>query len=221
MDLDLAYLCEAFLFLRSTLVACLFEIFVHSKNTAYHHKKESYLIFKTNLERYLADGGVVLSTLVKAFLQLSRRDHSRFRRSGVALKPTFAGLGQISQQHFERYSPLSRHIVGGSEAELRDDTNGWVVEQLAQVRYRRRVSGDDPVEKDVLSLFRYLAVWGRIVNPFTTKSLLRVDFEVQDQLETAICKTFANLLDLPPDFRVDLEGASGSSPAQNNIQTSL
>ena len=102
VELDLASLYEAYLHLRTMIVSFLFEIYIKSKNTAYHHKKESYLIFKANLQRYLADGGLVLTMLLKVFLRLARRDHSRFLRSGPAAKPDLFGLAEVSQMHFER-----------------------------------------------------------------------------------------------------------------------
>ena len=201
-----------YLYLRTLIVSKLFEVYINSKNTAYHHKKESYLIFKLNLEQFLADGGDFLMLIIRVYLKLSLRDFTRFRKT-LTVNPAISGLATISQVHFERYErDNGRNIIGGSLADIRDDINVWVQDQISEVKSRRRVSGDDSVDKDILSLFRYLTIWGRIINPYSIKTMLRVDYEVQDRLEQNICKTFANLLDLPANVKTELESALDSEP---------
>ena len=66
-------LMEVYKFLRATLAGKLLELYLRSKNSAFKHKKESYLIFKTNLDQFLADELGVLTLLLQPFVSIYRR----------------------------------------------------------------------------------------------------------------------------------------------------
>lgn len=59
------------------------------------------------------------------------------------------------------------------------------------------MSGDDPVEKDTLTLFRYLSIMSRCANPYSTKDAYKVDKDLAAYLELCICKSLARLIDIP------------------------
>lgn len=87
--------------------------------------------------------------------------------------------------------------LGVYDADYRDNINTWVENQIAQVKLRRKVAGDDPVEKDTLTLFRYLTIMCRCVNPYSTKDAYRVDKDLECYLELCVCKSLARLIDIP------------------------
>jgi hypothetical protein len=87
--------------------------------------------------------------------------------------------------------------MGVYDAEFRDNINNWVENQIAQVKLRRKVTGDDPVEKDTLTLFRYLTIMCRCANPYSAKDAYKIDKDLHAYLELCVCKTLARLIDIP------------------------
>jgi hypothetical protein len=86
--------------------------------------------------------------------------------------------------------------MGVYSEEMRNSINQWVEEQVAQVQDRRKFMGKDPVEKEKLTLFRYLAIYSRCVNPYSNKDSYRLDADLQAYLEMCVCKTLAKLVDV-------------------------
>lgn len=66
-------LMEVYKFLRATLAGKMLELYLRSKNSAFKHKKESYLIFKSNLDQFLTDELGVLSLLLQTFVSITVR----------------------------------------------------------------------------------------------------------------------------------------------------
>jgi hypothetical protein len=62
-----------YMFLRATLANKLLELYFRSKNTAFQHKRESYLVFKVNLEQFLGDELGTLSLLLQTYMRLAVR----------------------------------------------------------------------------------------------------------------------------------------------------
>ena len=102
---------------------------------------------------------------------------------------------------FQMYSSTSKiglsSPLGVYDADFRDNVNDWIENQIAQVQMRRRVTTTDPVERDMLTLFRYLAIFGRCVNPYSVKDSFKVDSDLREYLEVCICKSLGRLLDTP------------------------
>jgi hypothetical protein len=86
--------------------------------------------------------------------------------------------------------------MGVYSEEIRNSINQWVEEQVAQVQNRRKFMGKDLVEKEKVTLFRYLAIYSRCVNPYSNKDSYRVDADLQSYLEMCVCKTLAKLVDV-------------------------
>jgi hypothetical protein len=49
----------------------------------------------------------------------------------------------------------------------------------------------------MLTLFRYLTIMSRCVNPYSVKDSFRVHDDLQAYLEHLICQTLAKLVDVP------------------------
>lgn len=75
--------------------------------------------------------------------------------------------------------------------------NDWVENQIAEVQNRRKVTGDDPVEKELLTLFRYLTILARCINPYSTEKSISLQEDLQAYLELCICRTVGRLVDGP------------------------
>lgn len=58
----------------------LLQLFLRSKNEAYAHKRESYVVFKLLLSEFIADELGVLALLLQVFLRLARRGEPRLPR---------------------------------------------------------------------------------------------------------------------------------------------
>ena len=67
---------QMYAFLRATLANKLLEVYLRSKNSAYQHKRESYLVFKLNLEQFLGDELGALGLLLQCYMQLFHRGES-------------------------------------------------------------------------------------------------------------------------------------------------
>ena len=87
--------------------------------------------------------------------------------------------------------------MGVYDADFRDNVNTWIENQVAEVQNRRRVSGQDKVERDILTLFRYLTIMSRCLAPYSLKDSLRVNADIQAHLEHLVCHTLARLVDIP------------------------
>lgn len=86
------------------------------------------------------------------------------------------------------------------DSEIRGRINEWVEDQMAEIELRHRKSGDDPVQRHTLTLFRYLSVRSRVVNPYTVRKSYRLDPDLDTHLAQSICDSLANLVDLPDEI---------------------
>jgi hypothetical protein len=62
------------------LAGKLLQLYLRSKNAAFQHKRESYVIFKLNLAQFIADELGVLALLLQVFLRLARRGEGHLPR---------------------------------------------------------------------------------------------------------------------------------------------
>ena len=86
---------------------------------------------------------------------------------------------------------------------------------MAEIELRKRKSGDDPVQKHTLTLFRYLTVRSRVINPYTVRGSYRLDSDLKGFLEQSICDSLAQLIDLPDE--IDRQTA-GNPPQDEKLK---
>lgn len=80
------------------------------------------------------------------------------------------------------------------DPEVRDTINEWVENQIAQVQQRRKVTGKDKVHKEMVTLFRLLAIYYKCQYPYSNKHAYRVDKDLVSYLENLVCKTISRLV---------------------------
>ncbi len=90
--------------------------------------------------------------------------------------------------------------LGVYDSEIRGRINDWVEDQMAQIELRKRKSGDDPVQKHTLTLFRYLTVRSRVINPYTVRGSYRLDSDLNSFLEQSICDSLAHIIDVADEI---------------------
>lgn len=79
------------------LAGKLLELYLRSKNTAYEHKRESYVIFKLNLDQFISDELGILALLLQTFVKLMARGERWLPRMDRIKKLEMAGKSSIQE----------------------------------------------------------------------------------------------------------------------------
>lgn len=79
------------------LAGKLLELYLRSKNTAYEHKRESYVIFKLNLDQFISDELGVLALLLQTFVRLMARGERWMPRMDRIKKLEMAGKNSVQE----------------------------------------------------------------------------------------------------------------------------
>ena len=87
--------------------------------------------------------------------------------------------------------------------------NEWIERQIVNVQKRRRVTGKDKAQKEMVTLFRYNAIYYKCLYPYSNKQSYRVDKDLFGYLETLVCRTLHRQILLfekdPPVLRQSLD----------------
>jgi hypothetical protein len=93
-------------------------------------------------------------------------------------------------------SSLISSPYGVYDGEVRDTINEWVEKNISEVQKRRKVAGKDILQKELLTLFRYLAIYYKCHYPYSNKQAYRVDGDLYDYLENLICRTLSRVVNV-------------------------
>lgn len=89
-------LFQVFVFMRTMMAGKLLQLYLRSKNSAYEHKRESYVLFKVSLQQLMADDGLgLMAVILTAFLRLMRRAKDRMPRMDRIAKLIDMGSGKM------------------------------------------------------------------------------------------------------------------------------
>jgi hypothetical protein len=58
------------------------------------------------------------------------------------------------------------------------------------------VAGKDVLQKEILTLFRYLGIYYKCHYPYSNKQAYRVDADLYDHLENLICRTVSRVVNV-------------------------
>ena len=204
-EADLNDIYMSYKFIRTAVTEKLFEIYLNSKNRAFQHKHENYMIFKVQIQDIIKDRLEFVSILMHTFERLKARATDFLPKMDSIKKK----VAQSNNLVVEIPDAVEYNPLGVYDAEIRNNINQWVEDQIAHIQVRKRVSGDDPVEKNFLGLFRYLSVRSRVINPYTIRGSYRVDEDLSAYLEMCVCDCFSRLLDSPREIEANTLSTKG------------
>ena len=115
------------------------------------------------------------------------------------LIPKFQRIKNAQKTKSRKFNEIKEDIefnpYGVYEDEFRDQTNLWIEDSIAEIKYRKKSMSGNKEDKVVTLLYRFLSLKYKCHYPMTKTQPHQVDKDIMHYLELLICKSMTKFID--------------------------